>query len=382
MNLGDRRLAGAFKDKESSVSCLTLLVNVFNAAKEGNFMTSLKRLSSSFVTLLTITVLTKLGGAAPIDDLIKGAKQEGTIEFYAPSTLTPQGAQALAAAFNKKYGLNIKLQFNPSGNMTRDIGKVVGLGASGVPPEWDLMVVTDAHHATLWVKKLHQPFDYKSIGVDPKAIQYDNGAVSFANQFVLPAYNKQLVPAKDAPKTWEDLLNPKWKGKIGVSSATHHMARLAAGPWGEEKTTNFVKALTKQELILGRLGEIYNRLLLGEIVLAVSLTDSEIKSEKNKSAPVVHAEAVSPLIAPAYQAGVPKNAPHPKAAYLMAGYLTTPEAQKIWEKYAGQSSALIPGTSAYKYAQKKTVVYMTQDQAAMVDRLSREYGKIFGFSGL
>src|SRR5581483_6919379 len=143
--------------------------------------------------------------------------------------------------------------YSPSGNMTRHICKVVGLGASGVPPEWDLMVVTDAHHATLWVKKMHQPFDYKSIGVDPKAVQYDNGSVSFANQFVLPAYNKQLVPAKDAPKTWEDLLNPKWKGKIGVSSATHHMARLAAGPWGEEKATHFVKALTKQDLILGRL---------------------------------------------------------------------------------------------------------------------------------
>jgi iron(III) transport system substrate-binding protein len=320
--------------------------------------------------------------AAPIDELIKGAKQEGTLEFYAPSTLTPQGAQALGAAFNKKYGLNIKLQYSPSGNMTRDIGKVVGLGASGVPPEWDLMVVTDAHHATLWVKKMHQPFDYKSIGVDPKAVQYDNGSVSFANQFVLPAYNKQLVAAKDVPKTWEDLLNPKWKGKIGVSSATHHMARLAAGPWGEEKATNFVKALTKQDLILGRLGEIYSRLLLGEIVVAVSLSDSEIKSEKNKGAPVVFAESVSPLIAPAYHAGVPKNAAHPKVAELMAGYLTTPEAQKIWEKYAGQSSAFIPGTSAYKYVQKKQVVYMSQDQAATVDRLSREYGKIFGFTGL
>lgn len=320
--------------------------------------------------------------AAPIDELIKGAKQEGTIEFYAPSTLTPQGAQALGAAFNKKYGLNIKLQFSPSGNMTRDIGKVVGLGASGVPPEWDLMVVTDAHHATLWVKKMHQPFDYKSIGVDAKAVQYDNGSVSFANQFVLPAYNKQLVAAKDAPKSWDDLLNPKWKGKIGVTSATHHMARLAAGPWGEEKATNFVKALTKQDLILGRLGEIYSRLLLGEIVVAVSVTDSEIKSEKNKSAPVVFAESVSPLLAPAYHAGAPKNAPHPKVAHLMAAYLTTPEAQKIWEKYAGQSSAFIPGTSAYKYVQKKQVVYMSQDQAELIDRLSREYGKIFGFTGL
>jgi iron(III) transport system substrate-binding protein len=267
----------------------------------------MKSVANYFIAPLMLIVWISVASAAPIDELIKGARQEGTIEFYAPSTLTPQGAQAVAAAFNKKYGLNIKLQYSPSGNMTRDIGKVVGLGATGVPPEWDLMVVTDAHHATLWVKKMHQPFDYKSIGVDQKAIQYDNGAVSFANQFVLPAYNKKLVAEKDAPKTWEDLLNPKWKGKIGVSSATHHMARLAAGPWGEEKATNFVKALTKQDLILGRLGEIYNRLLLGEIVVAVSLTDSEIKADKNKNAPVVQAEAVSPLISPAYDAGVPKR---------------------------------------------------------------------------
>lgn len=345
-------------------------------------MKRLNRCSSFFLAATLIAAWPAAGAAAPIDELIKGAKQEGTIEFYAPSTLTPQGVQALAAAFNKKYGLSTKFQYSPSGNMTRDIGKVVGLGATGVPPEWDLMVVTDAHHATLWVKKMHQPFDYKSIGVDAKAIQYDNGSVSFANQFVLPAYNKQLVAAKDAPKTWDDLLNPKWKGKIGVSSATHHMARLAAGPWGEEKTTNFVKALTKQDLIIGRLGEIYSRLLLGEIVVAVSLTDSEIKSEKNKTAPVAHAEAVTPLIAPAYHSGVPKNAAHPKVAHLMAAYLTTPEAQKIWEKFAGQSSAFIPGTTAYKYSQNKQVVYMSQDQAETIDRLSREYGKIFGFSGL
>jgi iron(III) transport system substrate-binding protein len=335
----------------------------------------------SFAASMVVWLFAPPAFATPMDELVAAAKKEPAFEFYAPSTLTPQGAQALNAAFNKKYGLDVKLQYSPSGNMTRDVGKLVGLAASGTPPEWDLMVVTDAHHATLWLRKLHQTFDYRSIGVDAKAIQFDNGAVSFANQFVLPAYNKQLVSPKDAPKSWDDLLNPKWKGKMGVSSATHHLARLAAGPWGEEKTTQFVNALTKQELILGRLGEIYNRLLLGEIVIAVSLSDSEIKSEHNKSAPVVHAE-VSPLIAPAYHAGVPKNAAHPKIGHLFAAFLTTAEAQKIWEKHAGQSSALIPGTSAYKYVQKKKVVYMSQDQAETIDRLSREYGKIFGFSGL
>lgn len=319
---------------------------------------------------------------APIDDLIAGAKKEGTIEFYAPSTLTPQGAQAVIAAFNKKYGLSIKLEYSPSGNMTRDIGKIVGLAASGTPPEWDLMVVTDAHHATLWLRKLHQTYDYRAVGVDPKAIYYDSGAISFANQFVLPAYNDKLVAAKDAPKSWDDLLDPKWKGKLGVATATHHLARLAAGPWGEEKTTKFVKALTKQELILGRMGEIYNRLLLGEVVVAVSLSDSEIKSARNQAAPVVHAERVEPLVSPAYHAGAPKGARHPNVAHLMAAFLLTSEAQKIWEKYAGQTSAFVAGTEAHKYVQGKKALYMTQDQAEIVDRLSRDYGKILGFSGL
>lgn len=343
----------------------------------------MRPLKLSIFVFLLIAGFAPSAPAAPVDDLVAAAKKEGgAFEFYAPSTLTPQGAQALNAAFNKKYGLAVKLQYSPSGNMTRDVGKLVGLAASGTPPEWDLMVVTDAHHATLWLRKLHQAFDYRTIGVDPKAVMFDNGAVSFANQFVLPAYNKQLVGAKDVPKSWDDLLNPKWKGKMGVSSAVHHYGRLAAGPWGEEKTTQFVKALTKQELILGRLGEIYSRLLLGEIVIAASLSDSEIKSEKNKKAPVVFAEAVSPLIAPGYDAGVLKNAPHPKTGHLFAAYLTTPEAQKIWEQYAGQSSVLVPGTTAHKYVQGKKVVTMSQDQAETVDRMSREYGKILGFGEL
>ena len=332
-------------------------------------------------TLLLSLVSTGFTQAAPIDDLIAGAKKEGTIEFYGPSTLTPQGAEALGQAFNKKYGLNINLKFNPSGNMIADVSKVVGMAATGVPPEWDLMVVTDAHHGLLWLRKLHEPYDYKQLGVDPKVIHYDNGSVSFANQIVLPAYNKKILPAKDVPKKWEDLLDPKWKGgKLGVTVATHHLARLATA-WGEEKTTNFVKALAKQEPSLGRLGEIYNRLQLGEILVAVTLTDSYIYTAKKSGAPIVHDEQVQPIISPAYHAGVLKGARHPHVAHLFVAFLTSPEAQATWEKYAGQTSAFIRGTKTYQYVQGKQVLYMDKDHAQLVDRLAREYGKILGFGG-
>src|SRR5262249_34012097 len=117
----------------------------------------------------------RVGASAPIDDVIAKAKKEGALELLAPSTLGPQGAQALSSAFNKKYALNLKVNYSPSNNMVGDVAKVVTQGAAGAQPEWDVMVVTDAHHATLWLRKLHQPFDYAKMGVNPRWIQYDNG---------------------------------------------------------------------------------------------------------------------------------------------------------------------------------------------------------------
>jgi len=318
--------------------------------------------------------------AAPIDDLVAAAKKEGVIELLAPSTTGDKGAQALGAAFNKKYGLNIKINYTPSSNMTGDVAKLVMGAASRATPDWDLMLVTDAHHATVWSRKLHQPFDYAKLGVAPELVQYDNGVVSLANQFVLPAYNKNILPAQDVPKRWEDLLDAKWKGgKLGVSTATHHLSRLAVGPWGEARATEFVGALSKQEPILGTLANLYTRLQVGEILLAVTLTDSFISQAKKDGSPIVFAEGLDPVISPTYNAGVPKGARHPNVGHLFAVYLTLLEAQELWEKFNGQTSALIPGTTAYKYAQGKRLLQMTQNQAQTVDKLARQYGKILGF---
>jgi iron(III) transport system substrate-binding protein len=318
--------------------------------------------------------------AAQGDALIAAAKKEGTLDFYAASTLGAQGAQALAAAFNKRYGLNIRVIYHPSANMTRDVGKIVGMAATGVAPEWDLMVVTDAHHGSLWFRKLQIPFDYQSLGVDSSAIQYDSGTVSIANQMILPAYNKKILPAKDVPQKWEDLLNPKWQdGKLGVLSSTHHWARLAAGPWGVEKTTDFIKKLSALKPILGRGGEISQRLLLGEILIATTMHDDQIQDHAERQSPLVFAERVQPVISAEYHAGVLKGARHPNTAHLFAVFLTTAEAQALLDKHLGLSSVHVKGTRAQKFAQGRELVFMKQDQAQLVDKLTREYGKILGF---
>jgi len=318
--------------------------------------------------------------ATPLEDLMAAAKKEGVIELLAPSTTGQKGIQALGDAFNKKYGLAIKVNYSPSSNMTGDVAKVVMGAASGATPEWDLMLVTDAHHATLWSRKLLQTFDYAKLGVAPELIQYDNGTVIMANQFVLPAYNKNLLPAPDVPKRWEDLLNPKLKGgKLGVSTATHHLSRLAVGPWGEKKTLEFVKGLAKQEPILGTMANLYTRLQVGEIWIIATITDSFVTRAQRDGAPMVFAEGLEPIVSPTYNAGVPRRASHPNVGHLFAIFLTSLEAQAVWEQYNGQTSAFIQGTTAYKYARGKPLLYMNQNQAETVDRIARDYGKILGF---
>jgi len=317
------------------------------------------------------------GFAASVEELVTAAKREGTMSFYAPSTVTPAGAKELAQAFNKKFSTNIQVNYVPSGSMTADVGKLVSHAATGVPPEWDLMVIIDALHGPLWQRKLHVAYDYRALGIDPRTIHYDNGTVSIANQIVLPAYNPKTLSEKDAPKKWEDLLDPKWKGKIGVPTATGQIDFLAI-QWGEEKFMNFVRALAKQEPIPGKLAELVTRLEIGEILLTSTLTDSFIHRTKATGSALAHAQ-VQPVVSPAYHAGVLKGSPHPNAAHLFALFLTSLEAQKIWQRYGGQSSAFIPGTEMHRYVQGKSVIYLNQKDVGLVNKMVDEIGKTLGF---
>jgi iron(III) transport system substrate-binding protein len=341
-------------------------------------MKSLRLLFSGITAALVLLQWLSHAPAAPLDDLIAAAGKEGTLDFYGPSSLKAHGGQAFAQAFKEKYGLQIKVNFIPSGSMTRDVGKVATLAATGTPPEWDVMVATDAHHASLWLHKLHKPFDYRSLGVEERLIDHDSSSISFVHQYIVPAYNNKLVSPQDAPKSWQDLLHPRWKGKLGVSTATHHFGRLATGPWGEEKTSAYVKTLAQQNPVVGQLGPTYTRLQLGEILVAFTLTDSYIFLAKKTGAPVVAAEEVQPVIAPSYHVGVLKGAPHPNAAHLFAFFMTTPEAQQLWDREVGVSSALIPGTAYYQRAKGKQMIYMKKEQAEKVNSLAKKYGTLLG----
>src|SRR5512145_1278927 len=136
--------------------------------------------------------------------------------------------------------------------------------------------------------------------------------------------------------------------------------------------------MAKHDPVVGQLGPTSTRLQLGEILVAFTLTDSYIHLAKETGAPVAAAEEVQPVIAPSYHVGVLKGARHPNAAHLFAVFMTTPEAQKLWEKEGGVSSSLIPGTAYYQKAKGKQMIYMRKEDAEKVEQLAKKFGKMLG----
>jgi ABC-type Fe3+ transport system substrate-binding protein len=115
------------------------------------------------------------------------------------------------------------------------------------------------------------------------------------------------------------------------------------------------------------------------VLISVTLQDSQLHEAAETGAPLVFADAIQPVVSPEYNVGVLKGAPHPNVGTLFTAFMASAEVQPIWKKYTGHTSAHVPGTDAYKFAQGKQVVYMKQDQAKLIDKLTRDYGKILGF---
>jgi iron(III) transport system substrate-binding protein len=316
----------------------------------------------------------------PPSAVLLGAAQEGTLAIYASSNLGKEGVAKLEEAFNQKYGLQASIQYTASSSMTRDASRAITEISAGQPPTWDLMMLTDAHYATFVQNGVLEPVDWAALGVaNPNLLAYDGAAINFVSSFVAPAYNPNVVPADQAPKDWNDLLDPKWRGKIGASTATHHWARLAQA-WGDERTTRFVEGLAAQQPVLGGTPELYNRLTIGEIAIDASIPDTFAFEAKSTGAPFVFVDTVKPLIATNYVVGLLKGVQHPNLAKLLAAFMTTPEAQTIWDNYVGGTSVHIEGTPMWRYAQGKEYVALDAKFAAdQLDPLTEKYGRMVGY---
>lgn len=148
------------------------------------------------------------------------------------------------------------------------------------------------------------------------------------------AYNTKLVSEADAPKRYEDLLDPKWKGRIvwndsqetGGPLLITYLRRI----WGEEKTEAYLRELGKQGIVTrpSSLRNVLDLLVAGEHAVMLNAAFHHVAGSRAKGAPV-NATMQEPVLARNNYVLLLKNAPHPHAAMLMIDFMMDVEAQRL-----------------------------------------------------
>jgi iron(III) transport system substrate-binding protein len=162
--------------------------------------------------------------------------------------------------------------------------------------------------------------------------QYDKDGYFHADSLGLAtiAYNHQLVKKEEAPKTYNDLLDPKWKGSLTIDLEPERAMLAWLSAWGEARTRDYVQKLLANGASVRRGHTLQGQLLCaGEFKIAVEVYPDGILRMKQKGCP---AEIVFPNPTPALAGGnygINVNAPHPHAAALFVDFVLSAEGAKI-----------------------------------------------------
>jgi iron(III) transport system substrate-binding protein len=144
------------------------------------------------------------------------------------------------------------------------------------------------------------------------------------------AYNTKLIAKTDLPRTFQDLLDPKWKGKLGMEGNIPEWYATVALHMGEEKGIAFFRELAARNGISVRSGHslLNNMVAAGEVPLALTMYQFLAEAAKRKGA-AVGWFVMEPAVARMSGVGIARRAPHPNAALLFYDFMLSVEAQKV-----------------------------------------------------
>jgi iron(III) transport system substrate-binding protein len=330
---------------------------------------------------LSTRVMADAPPAEPVTpDLIAAARKEGQVIYYTSTDLPV--AEGLAKAFEAKYpGIAVRVERTGAERVFQRIGQEYSSNIHAV----DVVNSSDAAHFIVWKRDgILAPYVSEDVAkfypVEHRDV--DGQFASFRIWLSIIAYNTNLVKPDDAPKSFADLLDPKWKGKIvkahpgysgTIMTATYQMQRDLGWSYFEQ--------LAKQNIMqVQSSADPPKKLELGERAVMADGNEYNIFQMREAGRPVepVYASEGSPLIIGPN--GIFKGSPNPNAAKLFQSFCFSRDAQQLIIDTGGLRSAHPetrekPGRTPFKDI--KTM----KDDAAAVEKeggaIKARYSKIF-----
>jgi iron(III) transport system substrate-binding protein len=313
--------------------------------------------------------------------LIDAAKKEGKVVFY--TSIEVQVAEKVGKAFEARYP-GIKVQVERSGS-ERIFQRLAQEYASNISAA-DVVSTSDAAHFVVWKRQgwlapylpedvaLHFPAEQR----DP-----DDTYASWRVSLSVMGYNTKLLKADDAPKSYADVLDPKWAGKLVKANpsysgtaltATHQISRDIGWQFFEKLATLRVMQVQSST-------DPPKKLSQGERAVMVDGNEYVILQMRREGHPVeiIYPKEGTPLIIS--PSAVMKRAPNPNAARLFQSYLFTRDGQQMLIDAAGMRSYHKQTKDAPDLPPIKDIKVMKEDAAAVADeaeKIKERYTRYFG----
>jgi iron(III) transport system substrate-binding protein len=285
-----------------------------------------------FLCVLLLLTASTVARAAEIDPaMVDAAKREGVVVWYS-GMIVNQIVRPIVDAFEAKYP-GIKVQASRATGSDNAL-KIMN-EARARRPMADIVDSTTALAPLLEAGLIAQfrPVEAARYPADAKD---PNGYWTSPNTYYYTAaYNTNLAPAAEAPKTYDDLLNPKWKGKMawtydltggGPPGFLYNILTIK----GQEKGMEYLRAFAKQEpaVIPGAQRVVLDKAISGEYPIALMTLSYHSTISARRGAPIQWLK-MPPMIMAPNTISVMKNAPHPNAGRLLIEFILSTEGQQI-----------------------------------------------------
>ena len=260
--------------------------------------------------------------------LIQAAKKEGKVVWY--TSLAIPSSTAIAHAFRTKYaGVDVEVHRTGSQRVLQRVMQEAGAGIKNA----DVIHTSDAGHFVLFKDKgMLMKYIPKGAEIFPAGFK-DKDGFYFGMRATLSviSYNPKSVAEKDAPKTWKDLLNPKWKGKMvsahpGYSGIimTHVLALVNLYGW------DYFRELAKNGLhVVQSANDPAGVVASGERPVGANGAEYFYYKTQKQGNPIkiIYSNEGIPLVVS--PVAIAKDAPHPNAAKLFSEYIFAKESQQL-----------------------------------------------------
>jgi len=255
--------------------------------------------------------------------LVAEAKREGSLTIY--TSITPANFDVLKVDFEKKYGVKVNVWRAGDDKVVQRVLTEAKANRNTVDLVHVNAIQMEELHRERMLQQVKSPYINDLV---PSAVPAHREWIATFMNLVVMAYNTDKVKKEELPKTYQDLLDPKWKGRLGVEANDEEWFYAVVKEMGQEKGIKYFRDLVATNGLSVRTGHslLNSMVISGDVPLALTVFGHMPMLAKQKGAHI-DSFMLEPTVAFSFAVGLLKKSPNPNAAILFYEFMIT-EGQK------------------------------------------------------